>query len=448
MANEQQARSTIDLTLEQQKDLLSKMLAEAAISASEKVKKLLQMTQNSINKCFDMIGVIDSANTLVAILENFDDQNAAKPVLDSLRQKGLYRMLYRFPKYKGEDLPADDGLMQLLKASYWGVGISVLLIAAFVLSVVFAAPAWLIAITSGFFVGASVYLSGMLYGVVNDLFATQMNLPYFLLGHQPQQTSLLRTNDKVAQGVAWGMAATFGPVLIAAIAFTVITTITAFFVPIATFLLPLMTIALPLIAIGAEFYAQAKIEDNFQMVDEYGVGSNWYQRKGLDFMCPTPTEKASWFANSDRNVFGFTRVPIIGGVALVVLITLSAVSMFLPAALFTAPLWMLILPAAFSGAVALTLGGLGLYTYINRERHVDDRYNLEFDNAAVNYNLYIDEEDLPYVKSLLEKPTTAITSTPDPLQAPAHFAPLFSDGAANDAIPSETLNQQMPSTSI
>ncbi|HFF3630602.1 hypothetical protein OQJ02_04525 [Legionella sp. PATHC032] len=179
-------------------------------------------------------------------------------------------------------------MQKLLRYGFIGVGISAVMILLFIYTAFFTAPFWLTAITTGLFVGASAYLSGILYGVVNDIFATHANLPYFLLGHQPQQTSLLRTNDKVAQGIAWGVAATFGPVVLATLLFTVAATITAFFVPMATFLLPAMMIAMPLIAVGAEFYARKKAHDYIDAEEDfYWIGSNDYQRTGLNYMCPT-----------------------------------------------------------------------------------------------------------------------------------------------------------------
>jgi hypothetical protein len=155
---------------------------------------------------------------LVIALEAKDQDGVT---VNYLKKHGFYRILYRNSQIMGEELPPDDILHKLLRNGFIGVAASALIIFLFAATVFFAAPFWLTAIATGLFVGASTYLSGILYGVVNDLFATHSNLPYFLLGHQPQQKSLLRTNYKVAQGIAWGVAATFGPVVIATIVFTV-----------------------------------------------------------------------------------------------------------------------------------------------------------------------------------------------------------------------------------
>jgi hypothetical protein len=380
--------------------ILVRMLEQAKPYANEAIQEKLHSAQTELNKTESMKKAVMLATTLLAELEN---NREAQKAIEFLKQKGLYRMLYRHPKFKGEEVSDDDILRTLLRSGFWGVGISVLVVAAFVATVMLGAPFWAVAIASGLFVGASAYVGGILYGVVNDLFATQANLPYFLLGHQPQQSSLLRTNDKVAQGVAWGVAATFGPVVLAAGAFTVAATITAFFVPFATFTMPAVVVALPLIAVGAEFYARKKTKEYVELTKNQtvDVGSNNYQRTGLDIMCPTNEERCAWYANSDRNLFGFTKVPLIGIGGLVAMITLSAVSMFLPAFLFASPLVAVIIPAAVVGGAAVTLLGLGAYMHFNRNRHIDDRYNLEFDNSEVNYNLYLDE-DIAYVNDLLK----------------------------------------------
>lgn len=81
----------------------------------------------------------------------------------------------------------------------------------------------------------------------------------------------------------------------------------------ATFLLPVMMIAMPLIAVGAEFYARKKAREYLEQGVEFTwLGSNEYQKRGLSYMCPTKPERAAWYANSDRNMFGFTKVPLIG----------------------------------------------------------------------------------------------------------------------------------------
>jgi hypothetical protein len=395
------------LSEQQQIDVLIQLLEYAKAKSEQGVYKTISDAQLQLQKQTEIKQAIMIANRLVAELEN---NEKAQSTLSFLRQKGFYRMLYHYPKFKGQDLPKNDILRQLLLNGFVGVGISLLIVAAFVASALLSAPAWLIAITCGLFVGATAYVSGLLYGVVNDLFATQANLPYFLLGHQPQQKSLLRTNDKVAQGVAWGVSASFGPVVIASIVFAIAVTITAFImafaahiaIPVATFITPALLIAMPLIAVGAEWYARIKTKEYADKLSTIYVGSNSYQMKGLDLMSPTKVEKAAWRANSDRNMFGFTKVPFIGLAGLLTIITLSAVSMFLPSVLIASPIIAVIVPASVVGGGALLLAGLGAYTYFNQDRQVDDRCKLEFERDNIIYDIYT-EEDSVYVQQLLNE---------------------------------------------
>lgn len=421
---------------QEQKLILIQILEEAKIQLNIEELQTQISTVQQILKTKTIKHGVEAINLLLAEFEHIKE---AESVIDFLKEKGLYRMLYRFPKFMGQELlPKDDILNDLMKYGFIGVGVSVVFIAAFVATLLLSAPFWAVAISSALFVGASVYLSGILYGVVNDLFATHANLPYFLLGHQSQQKSLLRTNDKIAQGIAWGVAATFGPVVIATIVFTVAALITAFFVPMAHFILPIMMIAMPLIAVGAEIYARVKTKEYSENPPHSFFGSNGYQMDGLAFMSPTMQERGAWFANSDRNMFGFTGVPIIGLIGLGVLLVLSGVSMFLPAVLFFSPIIAVIVPAAFAGATALFLGCAGLYTYINRNRQIDDRYNLEFERESVNYELYLDE-DMDYATELLQKNSEQrLEGIAD--GSSIHYPPLFmqdnSDEDKKTSIPS------------
>ncbi|CDZ78991.1 hypothetical protein BN59_03306 [Legionella massiliensis] len=345
-------------------------------------------------------------NRLIAEIENNDKH---QKLLQFLKDKGLYRILYHNAKMKG--IEDDSGLKTVMKAGFIGIGLSALAVIFFALVTMLAAPFWLVVIASGLFAAAATFVAAILYGVVNDLFATHSNLAYFLLGHQPQQNSLLQTNDPVAQGVAWGVAATFGPALIAAIVFGIAATITAGFVPLATFVFPVMLIAMPLIAVGAEIYARKKAREYADSERGLWVGSNFYQQQGLEVMSPTREERAAWYANSDRNLFGFTKVPLIGVAALATVCTLSGVSMFLPAVLFSTVV-MSVVPVAAVGVAIVALLALGIYTYVNRNKQIDNRSKLDFSSDNVSehaWELYL-EEDMHLVQELQATTESSLVS--------------------------------------
>ncbi len=373
--------------------------AKNKLVQDSEIYNLIANYQSILNEEKNLKNAIKTVNNFIIDLET-KDQNSL--TINYLKEHGLYRIIYRNPQLMGEELPLDDRLHKLLREGFRAVIRSTLLTILFAATAFISLPFWLAPIVTGLFVGSSAYLSGILYGVVNDLFATHANLPYFLLGHQKQQTSLLRTNDKIAQGIAWGVVATYDLVALAALIFTVVATITACFVPVATFLLPVMMIAMPLIAIGAEFFARRKAREYIGDGDDFiNIGANLYQKNGLNYMCPTVPERAAWYANSDRNLFGYTNVPFIGLGALIGLIVLSAVNKSLPPMLFASPIIAIAIPGAFAALACITLAAAGAYMYVNRNKQLDDRYRLEFDRAAIELNLFLDE-DMTYVCSLMK----------------------------------------------
>ena len=378
-------------SLSTQKIFLMQLLEEAKkhTENSNLIQNIEELI-SSISKGSEMKVVIEEFNEMLA---QWEHSSEAKEIVNYLKSKHIYRILYRNPKIKGEEVD-DDILPKLLKQGYIGVAICVLFIGAFVATTLLAGPFWLTAIATGLFIGSSIYLTTLLYGVINDLFATHSNVAYFLLGHQEQQKSMLRTNDKIAQGFAWGVAATYVLGLTGAIALTLVTTIIAFFVPMAVFLIPAIVVGIAAVTIGAEFFARyiahKTLKENSRHIS---VGANAYQEEGLEFMNPTREDRAAWWGNGYRNGFGFLGVPFIFLAAVTALIVLSGVSMFLPPLLFVSPLLAVIIPAATLASVALFLLAGGLYTYLNRERHVDDRCNLDFGPGEVNYDLYLEEDE-------------------------------------------------------
>jgi len=391
-------------------EILSFILDDAKkkLSIDSEIYILIANHQSILKTAKNLKIAIETVNEFIIDLEEIDKDGLT---INYLKEHGLYRILYRNPQIMGEELPLDDGLHKLLREGFRAIIRSTLFTILFAASAFISLPFWLAPIVTGLFVGSSAYLSGILYGVVNDIFATHANLPYFLLGHQRQQKSLLRTNDKVAQGIAWGVAATHGPVALVALIFTVVATITACFAPVATFLLPVMMIAMPLIAIGAEFFARRKAREYIIAEQDFtNIGANQYQKNGLEFMCPTASERAAWYANSDRNLFGFTKVPFIGLGALISLVVLSAMNKSLPSMLFSSPIIAIAIPAAFAAMACITFAAAGAYMLANRNKQLDDRYRLEFDRAEIEPNLYLDE-DMTYVQSLIDSNSNNETKT-------------------------------------
>ena len=357
-----------------------------------------------------LASAINATKLVIARLELID---SPFKLLEAFKNNGLYQMLYHNPTLKGLD--DNSGLRTQLKRGFIGIGIAALAVCLFGVLSFFTAPLLLTAVVSSVFIASMTYLCGILYGVINHLFAAKSNLPYLLLGNQPQQHSLLRTNKPAAQGIAWGVATTHALSAPAALTFAIATLITAFFVPMATFVMPLMLLAMPLIAIGAHIYAKRKAREYVRMhqadfawnnLEKRKIKLHQYQIVGLTNMCRTQIEKAAWLANSDRNAFGLQHVPLIGVLSLATLITLSAVHFALPAVFFSVAI-ATIMPIAFAAIAILVLVIAGVYTYVNRNKQNDDRFKLAFNNTnELNQEvvLYLDHDRMIEMGELFPSP--------------------------------------------
>lgn len=330
---------------------------------------------------------------------------------------GITKKLSRF-YYEDKDLQ---------KIFYFGVGgllLSAISIVLFTLVAIYTAPAWLTILATGLFVASAFYLGGLLYGVINDLFATKMNLSYFLLGHQPSQFSLFKSNKRLVQAIGWGITATSGLSMVAGIIFGIATAVTAIFFPVATFVIPLMLLCMPLVAFAAERFAQNKVKSpvlGFSL-------RNPYQEKALATM-RDPDNEATWLANGYRNALGYLIVPVIGLGTAITIITLSTQSFVLPAILFSAT-FAAVMPIGFLAVVALVLIGAAIYAYVNRNKTEDNKYRLydEFDTQL--------SEEMQLPDSL--ESTADLRVTDEPSARRLHFRSPISNPFGTGAIDSDS----------
>ncbi len=347
-------------------------------------------------------------------IPDLERQNHAK-LIAHFQQNGLYRMFYHKARIKGEKNTSDLSLF--LKLGFVGIALAALAVTFFAAISALAAPAWLMVIANGLFASAMVYLSAISYGIVNDIYATDANLPYFLFGHQHKQHSLIETNDPIAQGIAWGVAATFEPAAIAAAIFAVVTTVTGIFFPIANVVFPVALGTMPLIARKVDQYAKLNQQERLeQLIDfpegSFTTGSNPYQRNASDVLQTKKVEYAAYRANSDRNFFGFTKMPLLGIGLLGTMFTLSAAHSFLPTFLFSAAATTL-LPIVAGGVGIILVSSAGIYTYVNRNKQIDNRFKLAFDQEldADLDELYLNE-DLLRIQEFTQKQTPVASSAP------------------------------------
>lgn len=329
-------------------------------------------------------------------------------LISHFQENGLYRMFYHKARIKGERNTSNLSLF--LKLGFVGIALAALAVTFFAVVSALAAPAWLMVIANGLFASAMVYLSAISYGIINDIYATHANLPYFLFGHQPQQHSLIETNDPIAQGIAWGVAATFEPAAIAATIFGIATTITASFVPVANVVFPIALTAMPLLARQVDQHAQKNQQERLEQFIDFPeesltTGSNAYQKNASMVLYTKKAEYTAYRANSDRNSFGFEKVPLMGVGLLGTMVTLSAAHAFLPTFLFSAAATTL-LPVAIAGVGIILVSSAGIYTYVNRNKQIDNRFKLAFDQEldADLDELYLDQ-DLMRIQEFTQKQT-------------------------------------------
>lgn len=335
---------------------------------------------------------------------------------------------------------------------------------ALYLTTPFVTSALLLSVTSSLFAGSIAYLAGLSYGIINDLFATRFNLAYFLVGHQPQQKNLIISNDKNVQAIAWGVAATFLLSSIAAIVFAITVFFNGVNAPFILPLLLISTPFISLLAEGIarlsehryqqqglepfwlirltlkndtelegtlkkhcalsdeeisfirkgekiksfsfaekRFYTISKKLATLEELKHYQYLRvvSGYQLEVLKHTSNSPKAANRWFANSDRNTFGYLAVPSTAITALVLSITITNTPLFL-----LSPLFAVYLPAL---AATLAITGLGLsfnYALKNQEMQHDDRYKLHVERLLfVNtkkVGLFIEREDLTLKEKKIE----------------------------------------------
>lgn len=159
---------------------------------------------------------------------------------------------------------------------------------------------------NSFAVFSAIYLSGLAYGMVNDLFACSNNIGYFVNGHnQGQEKGLVKTNDFVANAAIWGILATWWLALPAGILFGLSAGISyASGAPFAPFLM----LAIPVISICTAIGAD--------------IASRKHQNKLI--AAGHSRESATWEGNNRRNTIGYFTLPPIACGGLIILTIINA----------------------------------------------------------------------------------------------------------------------------
>ncbi len=185
------------------------------------------------------------------------------------------------------------GLIDYYFAGLRWLVLAMLVFTAFALVHLLGAPTTLVAVVNALFAGFFVYVTAITYGIVNDILATKTHLPYFLLGHQPDQHSLVRSNSEIVNASVWGIAAVHPLARLAAIVFTIAYSIVGGLgLPFLGFLLP----AIPVLALCIIAYASSiarAVLGSSERFSHVVLPFSTYQRQGREYFINQIYEKIS-----------------------------------------------------------------------------------------------------------------------------------------------------------
>lgn len=377
-------------------------------------------------------------------VESIEDEGISPLLLDAFQKSGVYQILYHngvighyttadiFDRNNKENPPYGS---MIIRFAMIGLGFATLSVAFFAtIALLGLSGGWIIAAT-GLFASAIAYMAGLIYGIVNDMFATKANLPYFILGHQATQHSLFISNDPKVQAIGWGIMAAQPIAVIASLVFGItISVVMVSSAPVLTFILPLILVVVPLFALCANTYANHSAKNYMkngislklladvkkqELLTRLGLSAdadsidldqidwdsesfralakdigalNDYQLDGLALTSSSKKDKANWLANSDRNLMGYAGTPLIAITSLVLMLTLTSIPV-----VFFSSLLSTIIPLIGAVMAIVCLGTALTYVWVNKEKQIDNRYKLFTDGSNGEKKmdeLYITDEQL------------------------------------------------------
>lgn len=117
-----------------------------------------------------------------------------------------------------------------------------------------------------------------------------------------------------------------------------------------------------------------------------------YQPNGHALMSASTKDKATWLANSDRNLAGYIGAPFIALGALIALLSISKTAV--PVVLFST-LWSTTVPIMVATIVILILAIAVNYALANQDKQIDNKYKLNAGTGRGELRvdlLYLNEE--------------------------------------------------------
>lgn len=212
-----------------------------------------------------------------------------------------------------------------LNPAFLSVAISMLLIVTYGAGQFTALPAVLDSVLHACYIGATVQLIGVNYGIFNDMLACRTCIEYFTDGHTAMHRKLVPTNDPNINAFAWGVHATWGLSTLAGVLFGV-ATLVCNLKGLPT--IPSLPLLLAVPAMATVFIADKIAHKSIDSLSQQEKQSKieWFDNHylkalpGCDnvYLSNVPKEKRlDWLVNGQRNAIGYIALPATSLIALI-----------------------------------------------------------------------------------------------------------------------------------
>ncbi len=212
--------------------------------------------------------------------------------------------------------PLPNAMMQGHPGMYMaGLIVTLISIPAFILPIFFPFPyCWVLqAVALG-------VLTAVSYGIINDQFATRQSIHYFTNGHTPFHKRLLETDNPTANGVIWGIRATWVLGLVAGAVMGLVVAVPHIYAFNPLYLAPIAGIG----SLGVNIYAQIKSKQlekacrhpiMKRRIKRFFDDRQINPREGfhkVELNRVPEGERPGWLGVGKRNGIGYAAMPALG----------------------------------------------------------------------------------------------------------------------------------------
>lgn len=321
----------------------------------------------------------------------------------------------------------DRFLNSQIRYGLFGIPLSVLGVVGYGVVTVVGEPLIVTLIANACFTAGLIYLTGLAYGIIHNVIGSRANLPFYLLGHEPYQLSLIRSNSPNLQGIAWGIYHAFPPAgIAAAIGGLVAMIATIAGAPVVGFAVPAAALSLPILMLTAHVYAGRRAQCRIQQddagqllyrqdksgkfslakealkkqqktgqkaysLDDYlkslnnpSMSSQFsaYQREGLIRFSNNRETLNTWMMSGEREDIVTNYMPVALLASFVIFLLLTSVGIFLPPILLGIGV-SVYLPLCLGAVLALGVSSAGFYMYSNQNKQIDSQFKLDWPELKV-----------------------------------------------------------------